>query len=80
MKCLDGGEPKDFFSGRPHYFSNPGKPAFRIHEDEHVKAALSEATLKISGDGKLKILSDFFFPDFHALVSEIEFDEESKNS
>src|SRR5713226_9220328 len=80
MKCLDGGEPKDLFGGCAYYFPNPSKPAFRIHNHEHVKAALSKATLKISRDGKLKVVSDFFSPDVHALVPEIEFEEESKNS
>ena len=80
MKCFDGGEPKDLFGGDPYNFPNRGKPAFRIHNQEQEKAALSEATLKISRDGKFKIVSDFFFPDFHAFVSEIEFEEESNNS
>ena len=80
MKCVNGGEPKDFFSGYPYYFPNPGEPAFRIDNDEDVKAALSKATLEISRDGKLKIVSDFLFPDVHALVSEIEFEEERRSS
>src|SRR6266478_2901383 len=80
MKCFDGGEPEDLFSGCPYYFPNGGNPAFGIQNDEHVKAALSKTTLKISRDSKLKVVSDFLFPDFHALVSEIEFEEERRSS
>src|SRR5713101_3879501 len=80
MNCLDGSEPKDLFSGCRYNFPNRGKSTLRIQNHEYVKAALSKATFKIPRDGELEIVSDFFLPDLHAFVAQVNFDEARENS
>lgn len=74
---FDGREPENLVSRSSHDLPDPKHPSFRIGDNEHPELVLSEALLRISGQGEFKIVSDLFLPHREALVSKINLEEGS---
>ena len=79
MYGLYCGEPENLLRGDSHGLSNGKKPSLGIHDHQHAELFLPEQAFAFPGDGELKIFFDFFLPDGETFVTEVDFEEGSRD-